>query len=70
MELDLKPFFSAAAFLSGCKSNSGQKPKPSGQVHDWKEWIKMAEPINTVGAQLAYRIFLETLEDNLLEDKA
>ena len=30
----------------------------------------MAEPINTVGAQLAYRIFLETLEDNLLEDKA
>ena len=44
LEYDLKPFFSAAAFLSGCKSNSGQKPKPSGKSMTEKNGLRRQSP--------------------------
>lgn len=66
LEFDLEPFFSAVAFLSVHRSSTSEKPKPSGnsmkglkegRAHQWRR------------AQLSYRIILETLGENLQEDK-
>ena len=44
LEFDLQPFFSGAVFLSGCKSNTSQKPKPSGKSMTGKNGWRRQSP--------------------------
>ena len=61
--------FSAVAFFSVRKSSTSQKPKPSGKSVKGTKGLKEGRAHQWRRAQLSYRIVLETLGENLQEDK-
>lgn len=66
---DLEPFFSAVTFLSVHRSSASEKPKPSGNSMKGTKGLKEGRAHQWHRAQLSYRIVLETLGENLQEDK-